>query len=89
MGATTAAGSITTMKNVLNASSESKNSCPNNDEDCFFDNKQRVGKTTFVRAEAFAPVNVATNVVYIRSENPSNIQSNETLKPTFWKKSFL
>jgi hypothetical protein len=83
----TACGRVTTMKKVLKEWSASPNTCfEQNDIDVFFDNTQRIGKTRWVREGGSTQMDVATNVVFIQRQEPSNIQSKSELKPSLWPK---
>jgi hypothetical protein len=83
-GASTASGSITTVKSFLKSSAFEPNLCFDNDVDIFSDNTQRTGKTVRVRESGTTPVGVATNVVFLQSNPPSDIQSRQDLKPGNW-----
>ena len=84
-GASTAAGSVTSLKKVLKNAASKPNACfKEGDVDVYFDNTQRIGKTGRVRENGITPMNIATNVVFIQNHSYSNIQSNEGLKPGHW-----
>ena len=84
-GATTAAGSLRTLKGRLEYVSKTENKCfESGDVDIFADNVQRVGKTTRVREGGTTPVNVACNVVFIQSHPKTSFQDKEELKPSQW-----
>lgn len=88
--ASTACGSVTTMKKIIKEWSASPNTCfEQNDIDVFFDNTRRIGKTRRVRECGSTPLDVATNVVFIQRQEPSNIQSKSELKPSLWPKPTL
>ena len=53
------------------------NECfPENDVDIFTGNTQKKGKTTRVKEDGTTPVNVATNVVFLQSNPPTNHHLN-------------
>ena len=71
MTASTACGSVTTMKRVLKEWLASPNTCfEQNDIDVFFDNTQRIGKSRRVREGGSTQMDVATNVVFIQRQEP-------------------
>lgn len=85
-GATSAAGSITSMKKVLKDASVDENRCfDSGDVDVFFDNTQRIGKTRRVREGGSTPMDVATNVVFLQNGDATTIQQNEDLMPEVWE----
>ena len=82
-GATTAYGSITTLRNVLKEASKHKNKCfGTGDVDVSADNTQRNGKTSRVKENGTTPLSVATNVVFIQSNPPTNLQERDDLSPS-------
>lgn len=83
-GASTASGSVTTIKQFLKSSASDPNTCFDKDVDIFSDNTQRTGKTARVRENGTTPLGVATNVVFIQQTPPSDIQSRDDLKPGCW-----
>lgn len=84
-GAVSASGSLTTLKKVLDDSTgKTINECPEFDVDIFADNTQRVCRTSRVRKYGTTPVDVATNVVFINHNPPSNVQQLDDLKPEKW-----
>ena len=54
------------------------------DVDIFADNTQRVRKTSRVRENGTTPLNIVTNVVYIQSNPPLNIQALPQYNPDKW-----
>ena len=86
-GETASSGSITTMKNLLCQLATEPNVCfANGDADVFADNTQRTGKTSRVKENGAAPLSVATNVVFIQSNTPTEFQSISQLCPSIWEK---
>lgn len=84
-GASMAAGSVTTLKKILNNASVEENNCfSSGDVDVFFDNTQRIGKTRRVREGGLTPMNVATNVVFIQNCVETNIQTISELITENW-----
>ena len=84
-GATTASGSMKTLKSRFKETSNIKNTCfESGDIDVFADNVQKIGRTTRVRNDGTTPMNVATNVVYIQSDPPTSYQESDDLKPGNW-----
>jgi hypothetical protein len=88
-GAASASGGVTTLKSFLKDSSTEANTCYSKDVDVFSDNTQRTGKTVRVRENGTTPVGVATNVVFIQQNPPSDIQSHPGLKPCNWPEQTL
>ena len=43
------------------------------------------GKTRRVSEGESTPMDVATNVIFIQNEKPTNIQSRQDLKPSLWQ----
>ena len=77
-GATSASGSITTLRTWLKDSAINPNTVyESGDVDVFADNTQRKGKTNRVKEDGVTPIGIATNVVFIQSNPPSNIQLKE------------
>ena len=86
-GGTTSSGSITTMRNLSCQLATEPNACfANGDVDVFADNTQRTGKTSRVKENGTAPLSVATNVVFIQSNPPTEFQSISRLCPSIWEK---
>ncbi|XP_038068103.1 uncharacterized protein LOC119737671 [Patiria miniata] len=84
-GASSASGSVTSLKKVLQNSSAKSNVCfSSGDVDVFADNTQRIGKTGRVRTGGTTPANVVTNVVFIQSRPASNLQTQGQLAPSHW-----
>ena len=54
------------------------------DADVFADNTQRKGRTKIVKENGITPLGIATNVVFIQSNIPSNIQYIESFLPANW-----
>ena len=81
-----ACGSITTLRTFLNENAKDTiNECfPENDVDNFSDNIQKKGKTTSVKEDRATTLNVATNVVFLQSNPPTNYQSDFSLSPRHW-----
>ena len=81
-----ACGSITTLRTFLNENAKDTiNECfPENNVDIFTDNTQKKGKTTRVKDDGTAPVNVAANVVFLESNPPTNYQSDFSLSSRHW-----
>ena len=44
-----------------------------------------ISKTRRVREGGSTPMDVATNVILIQNEKPTNIQSKQDLKPSLWQ----
>ena len=76
-GVSSASGSIKTLRGVLKHSADNnRNFCfSSGDVDVFADNTQKKGKTSHVKEDGIAPLNVATNVVFIQSNPATNYQS--------------
>ena len=84
-GSTTASGSISSLRNVLKASSHDPNTCFDvGDVEVFADNTQRKGKTSRVKEDGTTPLNIVTNVVFIQSNPYTSLQSNTELSPAKW-----
>jgi ribosomal protein L40E len=83
-GASGAGGSINTLRTFFKSSSTEPNECYTGDIDIFSDNTQRTGKTVRVGEDGTTPVGVATNVVFIQSNPPTDLQSRKDLKPSEW-----
>ena len=83
--ACSAAGSITTMKDVFKERAMKENICEvAHDIEIFSDNTQKKGRTTRVKEDATCPIGIATNVVIIHSNFKSNYQQNSVLSPDTW-----
>ena len=86
-GGTTSSGSITTMKNFICQLATEPYACfANGDVDVFADNTQRTGKTSRVKENGTATLSVATNVVFIQSNPPTEFQSISRLCPSILEK---
>ena len=44
-----------------------------------------ISKTRRVREGGSTPMDVATNVIFIQNEKPTNIQSKQDIKPSLWQ----
>ena len=79
-------GSITTMKNLLcQLVTKTNIYFTTDDVDVFVDNTQRNGKTSRVKENGTALLSVATNVVFILSNFPTEFQSVSQLLPSIWE----
>ena len=86
-GGTTSSGSITTMKSLLCQLATEPSVCfANGDVDVFVDNTQRTGKTSRVKENGTALLSIATNLVFIQSNPPTEFQSISQLRPNIWEK---
>ena len=48
--------------------------------------RERTGKTSRVKENETGPLNVATNLVFIQSDPPTEFQSISQLRPRIWEK---
>ena len=48
--------------------------------------RERTGKTSRVKENDTGPLSVATNVVFIQSDPPTEFQSISQLRPRIWEK---
>ena len=77
------------MKNLLcQLATEPNVYFANGDVDVFADNTQRTGKISRVKGHFTAVLSVATNVVFIESNPPTEFQSIYLLRPSIWEKSY-
>lgn len=78
-------GSITTLKNFMKEISIIGNKCLIvEDIDLFVDNTQEKGRTSRVKENAITPIEIATNVVFIKSDSNTYIQKVTKLSPIEW-----
>lgn len=75
-------GSITTLKNFMKEISIIRNKCLiAEDIDVFADNTQEKKRTSRVKENAITPIEIATNVVFIKSDSNPYIQKVTKLSP--------
>ena len=83
----TSSGSITTMKILSYQLASEPNVCfANDDVYVFAENTRRTGKTRRAKENGTTPLSVATNVVFIQSNSPTEFQSVSQLCPSIWEK---
>ena len=84
-GTTTPCGSIAVLWQSMKEESNDKHLIfQSGDADVFADNTQRKGRTNRVKENGITPLGIATNVVFIQSNTPSNIQYIESFLPANW-----
>ena len=78
-------GSITTLKNFMKEISIIGNKCLIvEDIDLFADNTQEKGRTSRVKENAITLIEIAANVVFIKSDSNTYIQKVTKLSPIEW-----